>query len=151
MVKSSGESSGMGYLPHVVAEPYGGFWSSPSWEVGRAWQWQQWKDWSIIIYIIKGFALPLPLRRQLWEIPNRISSYTQGFNWPITTLLTQIRYFIGWAEWLPPHWMNREHHMCFMFGNVAGGCHSFSLSVVFFLESHSLDCYSTASFRTTWR
>ena len=34
MVKSSGESSGMGYLPHVVAEPYGGFWSSPFWEGG---------------------------------------------------------------------------------------------------------------------
>ena len=29
MVKSSSESSGMGYEPFVVAEPYGGFWSSP--------------------------------------------------------------------------------------------------------------------------
>ena len=28
MVKSFGESSGIGYYPHVVAEPYGGFWSS---------------------------------------------------------------------------------------------------------------------------
>ena len=28
MVKSSGETSGTGYYPNVVAEPYGGFWSS---------------------------------------------------------------------------------------------------------------------------
>ena len=28
MVKSSGETSGMGYYPNVAAEPYIGFWSS---------------------------------------------------------------------------------------------------------------------------
>ena len=47
MVKSSGESSGMGYQPHVVAEPYGGLWVKTLPPLGPS-------HTSMLIYSVEG-------------------------------------------------------------------------------------------------